>query len=452
MALAGSLMGGVRLLASVLVSKLVNRVGNRAVCVAGGILTSGSIWLSTFAQDSLQFVAIFGLGGGLSMALITLPSMVVVGYYFEKRRSLANGITRCGNALGPFALIPMANLLLDTYGLQTTLLSFSGLSLVCSLFGYLLRPLEIRLDEADLTESLDRDRESPTLLSVPPGAAPGRRKSIVQVQPDAVLDFPRRFSRRMSRRVSLFPMETMDEDEGVGLRNKINIPIDMSQLMDPRSVVEESEEEEEEEVGGQNPIGMIGRGQRRGSVLVTFQDRHSPVREGQMKLPRTRRNSEIVGRLSISAPSDEITSEFQPSRRPTTSASSLLSDKAFLCLVINNFFVFVGFFVPYNFLVAFLKERGSAEEDAVAAVAVIGIAQTVGILPVSWLADWPAANPQRIAMTLWFTSSLAMGLYVNMNTCAGYMFASSLLGISFSALSLTPVIIGKEKLLMNSAQ
>jgi len=45
-----------------------------------------------------------------------LPSIVMVGYYFDKKRAMATGIAVCGTGIGTFVLAPIVNLLVSEYG------------------------------------------------------------------------------------------------------------------------------------------------------------------------------------------------------------------------------------------------------------------------------------------------------------------------------------------------
>jgi len=47
---------------------------------------------------------------------VYLPAIVSVGYYFEKKRALATGISVCGSGVGTFLFAPLATYLLDVYG------------------------------------------------------------------------------------------------------------------------------------------------------------------------------------------------------------------------------------------------------------------------------------------------------------------------------------------------
>jgi len=44
---------------------------------------------------------------GVGFGLMYLPSIVMVGYYFDKRRALATGIAVCGSGIGSFVFAPL---------------------------------------------------------------------------------------------------------------------------------------------------------------------------------------------------------------------------------------------------------------------------------------------------------------------------------------------------------
>jgi MFS family permease len=45
---------------------------------------------------------------GLGFGMIYLPSIVSVGYYFEKKRAMATGIAVCGSGIGTFIFSPLS--------------------------------------------------------------------------------------------------------------------------------------------------------------------------------------------------------------------------------------------------------------------------------------------------------------------------------------------------------
>lgn len=71
-----------------------------------------------------------------------LPSIVSVTCYFEKKRAFATGIAVCGSGMGTFALAPLTEYLVESYGWKGAMMIIAGLVLNCAVFGGLFRPLE----------------------------------------------------------------------------------------------------------------------------------------------------------------------------------------------------------------------------------------------------------------------------------------------------------------------
>ncbi len=139
----GSLLCGVYLMSGPIVGGLVNKFGCRPVCIAGSVIACLGLALSTFSPNVPVLMLTYGVIGGFGLGLIYLPAVVAVGYYFEKRRALATGISVCGSGVGTFLLAPLATYLLDEYGWKGANLIFAGLCLNCAVFGALMRPLEL---------------------------------------------------------------------------------------------------------------------------------------------------------------------------------------------------------------------------------------------------------------------------------------------------------------------
>lgn len=93
--------------------------------------------------------------------MIYSPSIVTVGYYFERWRGIATGIAVCGSGIGTFALSPLNNIFIKAVGWQNTFLIQAGIILLCIICGAMYRPIKpvkIALDE-NLEESEDEKAE-----------------------------------------------------------------------------------------------------------------------------------------------------------------------------------------------------------------------------------------------------------------------------------------------------
>ena len=137
----GSLVCGGYQLSGPLVGGLVNKFGCRPVAMAGAILAWASFSLSSLSPNVAVLMVTYGVMGGLGLGLIYLPAIVSVGFYFEKKRSLATGISVCGSGVGAFVMAPLTSFLVETYGWKITNLVLGGICLTCLLFGGLMRPL-----------------------------------------------------------------------------------------------------------------------------------------------------------------------------------------------------------------------------------------------------------------------------------------------------------------------
>ncbi|XP_016840676.1 monocarboxylate transporter 14 isoform X2 [Nasonia vitripennis] len=140
--LAGSLQTGFYLMAGPFVSALANRYGFRLVAILGSGVACASFLLSRFAS-SIEFMYVsYGILGGIGMGLIYVPAVITTGFYFEKWRALATGISVCGSGIGAFVLSPVTNYLVSNFGWRGTLLWQAGMLLNCAVFGALFRPLK----------------------------------------------------------------------------------------------------------------------------------------------------------------------------------------------------------------------------------------------------------------------------------------------------------------------
>lgn len=140
--LVGSLLCGVYLLAGPIVSALTNKFGCRKVTIVGSLIASVGFIIGSFSPTLNVLIISYGFLGGFGFGLIYLPSIVSVGYYFEKKRALATGIAVCGSGVGTFMFSPGNRALLEAYEWRGLLLIHASLILQCAVCGMLMRPLE----------------------------------------------------------------------------------------------------------------------------------------------------------------------------------------------------------------------------------------------------------------------------------------------------------------------
>ena len=75
----------------------------------------------------------------MGFGLMYLPAIVMVGYYFEKKRAFATGIAVCGSGIGAFIYAPLCENLVRIYGWRGSCVVLGGLTLNGVVVGMLFR-------------------------------------------------------------------------------------------------------------------------------------------------------------------------------------------------------------------------------------------------------------------------------------------------------------------------
>ena len=138
----GSLFMAMPLLSGPVASFLTDRYGCRRVSIAGSILATTGFVISSFASSMEVLILTFGVISGFGLSLCFVAAVVIVAYYFDKRRSFATGLSVCGSGIGTFIFAPVTQYLLAEYGWRGTTLILAGLFLNLAVCGCLMRDLE----------------------------------------------------------------------------------------------------------------------------------------------------------------------------------------------------------------------------------------------------------------------------------------------------------------------
>lgn len=152
-----SLLSGFYLIAGPFVSAMANRWGFRPVTIAGGFIAAAAFVISSYATGVVYLYIVYGVIGGIGFSMIYIPSVLTVGYYFEKWRALATGISMCGSGVGTIVFAPLNQVLITRFGWRTSLLIQSGIILACTVLGTIFRPLQpVEVSVEDDTEDVEK--------------------------------------------------------------------------------------------------------------------------------------------------------------------------------------------------------------------------------------------------------------------------------------------------------
>ncbi|XP_067203522.1 monocarboxylate transporter 9-like [Linepithema humile] len=138
----GSLFMAMPLLSGPVASFLTDRYGCRKVTMAGSLLATAGFVVSSYANSMEVLIFTFGIVAGFGLSLCFVAAVVIVAYYFDKKRSFATGLSVCGSGIGTFIFAPVTQYLLAEYGWRGTTLILAGLFLNLAVCGCLMRDLE----------------------------------------------------------------------------------------------------------------------------------------------------------------------------------------------------------------------------------------------------------------------------------------------------------------------
>ncbi|XP_017476628.1 PREDICTED: uncharacterized protein LOC108366676 [Rhagoletis zephyria] len=81
-------------------SAFINKYGFRPVAFGGAICSMVFILIGTYSHNMIMLIVFYGALGGSSLSLIWISSQLIIGYYFERYRPIANGFSCSGAGAG----------------------------------------------------------------------------------------------------------------------------------------------------------------------------------------------------------------------------------------------------------------------------------------------------------------------------------------------------------------
>jgi len=111
-----SMFHAVPLMTGPIATWLADRYGCRAVTIVGAILAATGFLAAAFSHHIALLYFFFGVISGFGLSLCYVASIIIVAYYFDRRRSFATGISVCGSGVGTFLFAPFTQWLMDSYG------------------------------------------------------------------------------------------------------------------------------------------------------------------------------------------------------------------------------------------------------------------------------------------------------------------------------------------------
>lgn len=156
-ALSNSVGVAIYFMASPVSSALINRFGFRSTTMVGSVICSIALFITHFAKGFPQFFVFYSLFFGFGASLINMSAGLIVGFYFEKLRSLALSISTCGTSVGITVFSPLNSHIVKVAGWRTAMLMQSGLLGIVFYLAMTFKPLL-----SITVTKYEEDNENPT--------------------------------------------------------------------------------------------------------------------------------------------------------------------------------------------------------------------------------------------------------------------------------------------------
>jgi len=119
--------------------KLVDKYDPRAVIFTGGLICVIGLFLSAFANSTLEIFIYFGVVIGIGDGVLYITCVALISRWFIKKRSIAIGIITTGVPISGLFVPPITSWLILNYGLEKALIALSGFVFIAIFSSFILR-------------------------------------------------------------------------------------------------------------------------------------------------------------------------------------------------------------------------------------------------------------------------------------------------------------------------
>jgi len=428
---------------------LSDRYGCRNVTVVGSVMASIGFLAAAFSNNIYLLYLFFGVIAGCGLSLCYVASIIIVAYYFDRRRSFATGISVCGSGVGTFVFAPFTQYLMDTYdGWRGACIILAGVFLNMAVCGMLFRDLpalasrrrlgrgsssrslgpntsttnssmpeieQLRaaLQEGDVSYLINEEADEPmlasSLVTLPTYI---KRSSQLPTEVAAMLghnqetfryiqdNFPDSLTvarsvsdYRLQEDLHVEPREEKSESKGVKLKRRV------SSMMRTKSILKKKEAFEEDACFDDIAVSKAPGGapeQSRSQRLHNLRVRRQSLtyRGACLSTARYRMRASScpdIYRNSMGDLADEEPGCFTECLRSLTQCASLTyMSAAFALFCLSNFILYFWYDVPYVYTIGYVeKNLNIPNNESTMVLSVIGVLNTLGEVVVGWVADQP---------------------------------------------------------------
>ncbi|ESO95407.1 hypothetical protein LOTGIDRAFT_160546 [Lottia gigantea] len=136
----GSVFSSVSVFGAIFGSVIINLFNVRTCVILGAVLNLTGFVLSSLVTEAWMLIITYGIIAGIGQSITLMSSMVILGYYFKEKTSMATGIATSASGLALFIFPVLTQYLLEEYGIRGTFLMFGAIGFQAAVGGSLMRP------------------------------------------------------------------------------------------------------------------------------------------------------------------------------------------------------------------------------------------------------------------------------------------------------------------------
>ncbi|CAF4924875.1 unnamed protein product [Pieris macdunnoughi] len=447
-----------------LASAFINRFGFRACAMSGSVISSFSLLTSYFSTNFTSLCVFYGFFAGFGYCLINMSASLVVGFYFEKLRSIALAISTTGSSLGVMVLSSANAHLSKLAGWRATTLFHSGLFGLIFFLGMAFQPLLSltvvtttedptrtvtylpNLSAAALKSTVSRTRTEgimPTTTERLFGAASNSNFPTAAAVVDDTGSTPASQAGPSTATVSKITLTANAPQGGISPRQLKQV----QSIMSRTSVQDKAKKAIEVTVNVEPPKktsfwGRLFRWEEhvpqsrpmyRDDVFYDGKLQKLPAYQKSMVDTTDKTGLEYqlaVSRAATAVDLRERRGVFTTAARrvlATMMDPKLLRKTSFWCLCSAGFLIYVGFLVPYVFIQTRNEDAGIHPKHCTLFVSVMGLSNAFGRLIIGTLAlriepVYLFVTSMIIAGTSTICSTFSYDLYYQYSYCVLYGF------------------------------
>ena len=301
---------------------------------------------------------------GFGFGLIYLPAIVIVSYYFEKRRALATGLACCGSGFGTFIFSPFSAWLVEEVGWKQTCFWLAAIILQCCIFGAFFRPLP----QIDNTETLQKDKPHPSVQLNGKSVSDGHVATVKQSPASPRARVAANTTRSKISLNQITSLSSLNNQPAPGHQLKAHIPLHRKDVFYSGSLYN----------------------------IPLYQQNRADYITSNMSIAHSLHQAKGAASVdSLRAEPKTRCQAFTDSFK-TLIDFSLLKDWAFVLFLVSNIFTNLGFNAPFLFIPDRALEYNLTTEQAAWLVSIVGIANTAGRILFGFLADLKWIKPWRL--------------------------------------------------------